>query len=407
MTPPRFFLSYARRDRDKYLDRFFADLRREVAFKEGLDKESDEAGFRDTQSINTGQDWSSRLADALREAWACVSLYTPRYFSRKYCGKEFQVFLDRSSVTYDEDGAAEDSRGIFPVLWASIRDLQRKALPPAIASRINFNGYEHQDRYEADGLRQILMKSPRGAYADILRHLADDMLDAPKGERPPPLPDRPSLHDIKNPFLVEQNELACTSEGRKTSGGPSRLVLFILAREESSGILGASLVQDTLHMLEDEEVEADAECINPSTAESAEVVKMLVQANDQNALAALLVDLSEYTDEQERLLAALLEDVPEENPTWSGAILIPRIPSAAAADLLCSQLCKSMKGHDNIIIRTLSGEQPEFLQDLKRVMLVLRKRVIEEGLVKRNLPGGGTPKERPKIQGPTKGGRDE
>ncbi|MEJ2694679.1 MAG: toll/interleukin-1 receptor domain-containing protein, partial [Candidatus Thiodiazotropha sp.] len=157
---PRFFLSYARGASDAYLVRFYKDLRREVAFREGLDNsaKNKEVGFRDTDDIPSGADWPNELADALRSSWACVSVYTPLYFKREYCGKEFQVFLDRANVQYDAEGAAENARCIVPVLWASLQDLQRHKVPPAVTKRINFRASNNQKRYEEVGLRQILKR---------------------------------------------------------------------------------------------------------------------------------------------------------------------------------------------------------------------------------------------------------
>jgi hypothetical protein len=106
------------------------------------------------------------------------------------------------------------------------------------------------------------------------------------------------------------------------------------------------------------------------------------------------------SDEQMRLLE-LLKALGRAR-TWRGAVLIRRVPDTMSAEDLSSQFVSSIGESDHAIVKILEGEQPEFMRELKRVMLVLRKRVVEDGAVKRNLPGGGTPTERPKIQGPTK-----
>src|SRR5262249_51681723 len=107
MPIPRLILSYARSEGDGFLDRFFRDLRKEIALREGLDNDDDnpEPGFRDTDSIPGGSNWREELARALAESWTCVCIYTPNYFNREACGKEFQVFLDRSHVQYDPNGS--------------------------------------------------------------------------------------------------------------------------------------------------------------------------------------------------------------------------------------------------------------------------------------------------------------
>src|SRR2546422_523635 len=101
-TLPCFFFSYARKDHGPYLERFFKELKERVARKGLFDEDQGEVSFRDIDNIEPGEDWGQELADALAKCLTMVSIYTPWYFARPYCGKEFRIFLDRQAgVTYD------------------------------------------------------------------------------------------------------------------------------------------------------------------------------------------------------------------------------------------------------------------------------------------------------------------
>src|SRR5215831_1299177 len=113
--PPVFFVSYARNDTDyepfrKDMKRLIDDLTARVAVKMAVPR----AGicFFDESSIETGTIWKSELADALSSTRVGVTLYSPSYFTSKWCGKEFQVFLDRAAANLT---ASPQPVGIVPV----------------------------------------------------------------------------------------------------------------------------------------------------------------------------------------------------------------------------------------------------------------------------------------------------
>jgi TIR domain-containing protein len=94
-----FFTSYAR-DNAKHppdaelLRRFITDLSAEVS-QRMAGTPSSEVGFFDQSDIETGAMWSSELAEALGTSRLGLALYSPSYFNRQWCGKEFKVLLDR------------------------------------------------------------------------------------------------------------------------------------------------------------------------------------------------------------------------------------------------------------------------------------------------------------------------
>jgi hypothetical protein len=97
---PMFFVSYARTDIEhppfrEAFEYFVKDLKARVSVKGKLEKEQDTDIMFVDADIQTGEVWSERLADAIAQCKVGVALYSPLYFTRRWCGKEFQVLLRR------------------------------------------------------------------------------------------------------------------------------------------------------------------------------------------------------------------------------------------------------------------------------------------------------------------------
>ncbi|MEJ2454071.1 MAG: toll/interleukin-1 receptor domain-containing protein [Candidatus Thiodiazotropha sp.] len=410
---PRFFLSYARGASDAYLVRFYKDLRREVAFREGLDNsaKNKEVGFRDTDDIPSGADWPNELADALRSSWACVSVYTPLYFKREYCGKEFQVFLDRANVQYDAEGAAENARCIVPVLWASMQDLQRHKFPPAVTKRINFRASKHQKRYEEEGLRQILKRSPKTAYEDILYDIVDDLI-AKFPDHPAPLPQAPSIKQVNNAFAtppLTAAPLAAAQDATQDTAAArdTRLVLFVITPETSTSAFSSTGATEWLASLEeeDENLTLSTRYISPVTANADEIADKLSMHSSKNRLVVVLVDPVARTDHGQAV-KDLLQSLTK-NSAWTGSLLIPEAAPATDGNTLASRITLPEATAGRILVRAASEDPKLFVADLRRVALDLLKLIVAESSVQRRAPGGGAPKERPKIRGPVKDADNE
>src|SRR5205809_4693945 len=111
-----FFLSYARVDFPSQVAKFYADLALEIGSLAALHgKSSKEIGFLDQNGIDLGRDWSETVRAALQTSRVLVCLYSHAYFKSLYCGKEFEVFLERHAP-------------IMPVLWGPAENLP-KPLP--------------------------------------------------------------------------------------------------------------------------------------------------------------------------------------------------------------------------------------------------------------------------------------
>lgn len=123
MTEPYvFFWSYARADAEDgpELKRFFNDLCKAVRGRLGIEK-SDLCGFRDDRGIELGApEWASIIGAALATARAFVAVYSPTYFKREACGKEWAIFRQRLLASAREGGESLPPL-IFPVLWLPLK----------------------------------------------------------------------------------------------------------------------------------------------------------------------------------------------------------------------------------------------------------------------------------------------
>ena len=182
-----FFFSYAREDarQDKLVERFFRELRSEVAKRIGLPVE--EAGFKDVDSVPTGAAWSASLTEALQTSSVMLALVSPYYVGSTFCGKEYQVFVERRSRYLQANGGANPTV-IFPVIWIQ----PRRTMPKAISE------FQYSN---LDEVRTLMMSRSREAYSKYLIKLASDIVAA--SELAPPLgrlPQIPPFSEIQNAF---------------------------------------------------------------------------------------------------------------------------------------------------------------------------------------------------------------
>jgi hypothetical protein len=155
-TAPYFFLSYARDDSDVYLDKFVDDLSTQLSRRTAVSPVG--ICFRDTTAIELGQIWTEELKEALRTARVFVPLYSPTYFTRDYCGKEWQAFRNRliehASNTHE---AIENLPLILPILWFPIT-MARFELPKSITQLQYAHGGLNAE-YLQEGLQYLISSS--------------------------------------------------------------------------------------------------------------------------------------------------------------------------------------------------------------------------------------------------------
>ncbi len=400
MPIPRLVLSYVRSERDSFLDRFYQDLRKEIALREGLDNSDDnsEPGFRDTDSISGGSNFREELAKALAESWTCVCVYTPNYFKREACGKEFQIFLDRSMVKYAPDGTVTGAKGILPVLWVSMEDLKRNGLPPKIAAGINFRARKHHVRYEKDGLRQILRRSPRTTYVDILDDIVSDLIVRFK-DRPAPLSEPPEYATVKNAF--EQHSVDYSPGVPETSpAGPRNVQVFLI---ENSQPGQQSLADETENSWREilasscAEIQLIVDVLSPSMQDSEELLNRIADLACRNVVVVVMVASSAAATDG-ATIQGLLNSLTTSD-SYIGAILLP---SPDGVSQLEAKIPTA--NVDRIFLKATREDPAAIVAGIKDLAMQVICRIVKDAEVHQHPPGGATSSERPKIQGTAKEG---
>ena len=173
------FVSYARvnvdfTNPDARLLRFLADIRREIVQRPAI-LGGDEPLFFDQTNIETGRDWNNELSIAAATSRVVLAIYSPAYFTREYCGREFQVFLDRQAKA---DPAHPGC--IIPVLW-------QFDTVPSVAAHLQWRDAALPANYEKDGLETILrLSTPANCanYERAVMAIAQRILDAARHNLP-------------------------------------------------------------------------------------------------------------------------------------------------------------------------------------------------------------------------------
>jgi hypothetical protein len=380
--PFLFFFSYARSDKNRYLERFYEDL------VERLERKVARSGvsFRDLPEIEPGDDWEETLVDALQTSRTLLCIYTPYYFKRPYCGKEFAVFLQRQGATVDDEGVVRESRRIIPVLWMKEADLQRHGLPPALVRAIQYSVTQHQDLYREKGLEGILReKGRRGPYHAIVEELADLIWNRSEPELAQ-LAQKPSLAAVQNVF--EQMPPA----PQAAPGGPQVLRLFHLAAHGEGADplqLHAAVQEVALRM----GVTCAPEEVDPAAQDAgAALLSALAAATARNEVALVVAPAS-----REGRLARLLDEVAA-GAGWRGGILL--LPGAAGeAPLKAADALAQKADMASVVVTHFQGAAPELPPVLRQLIEGLQRRVIATGEVRRQVAAPG-PERRPLVAGP-------
>lgn len=142
-----FFVSYARADTEhanhrSLFDLFVDDLSAEVAVRLTLPK--DKIAFIDRNSIKAGYVWPDQLRDALAQCPVGLAFYSPNYFNQPWCGREYQVFLQRR-----RRHAA--GTGIVPVLW-----MGKPGNLPNAAVPLQYDDASFPQEYQTRGMSKLV-----------------------------------------------------------------------------------------------------------------------------------------------------------------------------------------------------------------------------------------------------------
>src|SRR5688572_19336018 len=183
-----FFLSYAREDNntDGLVKKFYEDLCKDIAGK--IATSPKDVGFFDGAEIEPGLDWDQKLASALQQSSVFIAIYSPYYFQKKFCGKEWTVFRSRvEAYAKSLPNGAEIPGLMFPVLWQK-EDYVLPRIPPPLG-KIQYKFDDYGKAYAEQGLRVMLRnKKFKQQYDDFIPVLADKMIEAAQRHKLPVLP---------------------------------------------------------------------------------------------------------------------------------------------------------------------------------------------------------------------------
>lgn len=197
---PHFFLSYARMhfgdDPDLLTRKFFKDLCTDVSQLAA----TDQPGYMDQRHLEIGADWQSRLTLALSTCRVFVPIYSPRYFTSDYCGREWALFDHRIARHAQSNGARPEV--VVPVLWT---EMEADDLPD-LAKSVQYSQQGMPAAYLREGLYGIMKLKRYGEeYKETVLLLAKAIIRAarnpldPLGET-----DRIPLQEAHNAFAGMQ-----------------------------------------------------------------------------------------------------------------------------------------------------------------------------------------------------------
>ncbi|HKQ74050.1 MAG TPA: TIR-like protein FxsC [Blastocatellia bacterium] len=221
-----FFLSYAREDNksDGLVRKFYEDLCKDIAGK--IAAAPEDVGFFDGAEIEPGEIWDEQLSLALQESSVFIAIYSPYYFQKKFCGKEWAVFRSRvEAYAKILPKGSEFPRLMFPVLWQS----ENYVLPriPAALSRVQYNHDDYGKAYAEQGLRVMLRnKKFRQQYDDFIPVLADNVIKAAERHKLSALPDLPPLEQVVETFPTLAAAQTPAAQPQSAGANP-RYVKFI------------------------------------------------------------------------------------------------------------------------------------------------------------------------------------
>ncbi|GAA3274501.1 TIR domain-containing protein [Dactylosporangium vinaceum] len=240
-----FFFSYARRDWNTYVERFFTQLTDEIRSHAGVGDEIN-IGFRDNVSIPLGSAWERTLMGALSDSSTFVALCTPTYFKSPQCGREWSLFDERLS------GFPADERPpvMLPLLWV------RNTRLPAVAQRVQYATDQLGPRYANDGLLNWFRRGLYQRRALLIEALAEHIIQARDRYELPVLPSTERFESAINAFgppddalnapavpdrPVVVAALPAAGDGRAATRADQkvRMVHFVIAagtRSEMSGV---------------------------------------------------------------------------------------------------------------------------------------------------------------------------
>jgi FxsC-like protein len=230
-----FFFSCSADDLDSDLTVFFEDLRKEVAHKIGSDEGATAYLMRQPGSVGTY--WPDSAAKALAECKVFVPVYTSRFMSSTYCGREYYAFRQRllqSGLDWDR---------IVPIWWNPPAD----GVPSAISNVVDARGLLHMEHQE-HGLRLVFRNREDShvlkVYNDILAELAAMIFE--RARDLPRLRSDVSFDLLRGPSIFDKAPDGAPPQTRQN--GPLRVNFLVLSGTRAEmGAVSDRKVMDFYH----------------------------------------------------------------------------------------------------------------------------------------------------------------
>jgi FxsC-like protein len=226
---PVFFISYAHGPDDGHVRRLFEDLSAELR-RHGMPAAGDEVGVLDSD-VGTGEDWQQRLAEALASCKVFIPIYSPRYFTSQWCGREWEAFTTRRL-------RASEPAAVLPVQWVPMQDL------PPPARDLRAPTVELGQAYAERGLYGLIRtRRFRDEYESFVTRLAGQVVDmARRHPLPPAAPVR--LDEVPSAFTDDWRPTRPAAEAPKGGSFGERVAHFRrlagLSQEGLGRLLGRS-----------------------------------------------------------------------------------------------------------------------------------------------------------------------
>jgi hypothetical protein len=421
-----FFFSYSRRDWNRYLERFYRDLRAEVALLSGAD--DDAVAFLDRSDVRSGDEWDRKISEEARLRSVLVCIYSPRYFSpnrtHEFCAKEVMAFVMRAGARPEdiEEGGAKrtrwkGTRNILPVLWVAESDLldMKPPLPPFAVASIQYSlaaaagSTKLNDIYIENGILQILKKR-RAAYSDIVIKLARLIKELSENPLPQLEPPDRLVSTLENAFWPNGTSGAGADDVSGTDAAappPSGTHILAFEIRESAarpawtpyagGPPLVALVEEIAEDVLQQRLSFTLRSADPSAEHfSDRLGQVLKQATRDQLISILVVDPGCLA--QVACQKALLSLV---SLGWRGGLLIPIDKSDdAAAQLIAAFLPELERARDAtepIMLRVARGTIEEFHTAGVSVAADMLAHIVGLGVARRPAPENDGPDTRPRI----------
>jgi FxsC-like protein len=403
-----FFLSYAREDNksDGLIGRFYEDLCRDIAGK--IAASPDEVGFFDGAEIEPAAIWDEKLSSALRQSSVFIAIYSPYYFQKKFCGKEWAVFRSRVEAYAKSLPKGSEFPGLmFPVLWQS----ENYVLPriPTALGKVQYKYDDYGKAYAEQGLRVMLRnKKFRQQYDDFIPVLADNVIKAAQKHKLSALPNLPPLDQVVETFPAQVAALEPAAQPQLAGANPRYVkFIFLAGRKQELKPFRTSLdpygesggewrpwlpdPRDEVDLLVQDVIQRERLISDGVIHLDDELEKRLDEAENSNKIVVILVDLWTLRLENYQ---KLMRDVVDPKQFVNCVIVVPWNPQDVEA-INQRQMLENLL--QTTFVRRTANDSPDLLTQidsatkmkdrLAAMLQVTRAKIIKRAEVLRKAIG--------------------